>query len=38
MQKQLIGGKEYAYKQQVKHIDRNSICIMDGPMSRFSTS
>lgn len=29
MQKQLIGGKAYAYKQQVKHIDRNSICIMD---------
>ena len=29
MQKQLLGGKEYAYKQQVKHIDRNSICIMD---------
>ena len=29
MQKQLIGGKAYGYKQQVKHIDRNSICIMD---------
>ena len=29
MQKQLIGGKEYGYKQQVKYIDRNSICIMD---------
>ncbi len=29
MQKQLIGGKAYGYKQQVKYIDRNSICIMD---------
>ena len=29
MQKQLIGGKAYGYKSQVKHIDRNSICIMD---------
>ena len=28
MQKQLIGGKAYGYKQQVKYIDRNSICII----------
>ena len=29
MQKQLIGGKAYGGKWQVKHIDRNSGGIMD---------
>ena len=27
MQKQLIGGKAYGYKQQVKYIDRNSFAL-----------